>query len=317
MTVHKKSLTVGAAALLAASLGACRYTGFQDPTSRTASTSATTWLTAQQKPDGGFELAGFPGFETADAVIAIAEEAQTTDTWDHALALSAVQGVQNGGNDALDALDDYADGTIDAGAAAKLTVLVALPLGLSPTAFDPQSDGSKDLIATIDAGLQANGSYGSFGATLMAAIAKKTSGSTVPATTEAFIRAAQKADGSWDYLGDPSGTGSDIDTTAQAINALVAAGATHTDTDLVQALTFLADKQSASGAWQSFGSDDPNSTATATLAVTGAGYDPSAAAGATSSPRDARARAMWLPPAGWLPSKPETATSPVPTTAGG
>ena len=33
-----------------------------------AAVAGASWLAAQQESDGGFELADFPGFETADAV---------------------------------------------------------------------------------------------------------------------------------------------------------------------------------------------------------------------------------------------------------
>ncbi len=274
MPTPRTLVATGAVAILATGLGGCRHNGFADTEARTASTGATAWLRDQQLADGSFELAGFPGFETPDAVIAIAEEAQTGGGWSQAEALAAVEATVTGGHDPLDVLDDQADGALNAGTAAKLTVLVALPLGLSPTSFDPQGDGGRDLLAAIDAGLQPSGSYGTFGATLMAAIAKKAASQTVPATTVAHIRAAQKADGSWDYLGDPSGTGSDIDTTAQGVTALVAAGLREDDPDLHAGLSFLAERQSATGAWQSYGTDDPNATAMATMAVSGAGYDP-------------------------------------------
>lgn len=274
MRTTRTLIATGTVAVLATGLGACRYNGYTDSTARAAATDATVWLRDQQLPDGSFELAGFPGFETADAVIAIAEEAQTTGGWDHGEALAAVLATQHGGNDPLDVLDDQADGTINAGTAAKLTVLVALPLGLSPTDFDPEGDGGRDLLAAIDAGLQPSGSYGTFGATLLAAIAKDAAGQTVPASTVSHIRAAQKADGSWDYLGDPSGTGSDVDTTAQAVTALVAAGFNETDPDVHAGLGFLAEMQSATGAWPAYGTDDPNATAMATMAVSGAGFDP-------------------------------------------
>lgn len=42
---------------------------------------AVGWIIAQQQSDGGFEMAGFPGFETPDAVLAIAENAQTDTVW--------------------------------------------------------------------------------------------------------------------------------------------------------------------------------------------------------------------------------------------
>ena len=51
---------------------------------------AVDWLVAQQQDDGGFEMAGFPGFETPDAVLAIAAAAQTGAGWDQGEAYDAV-----------------------------------------------------------------------------------------------------------------------------------------------------------------------------------------------------------------------------------
>jgi len=270
----KRFAAVGAAGLLVTTLGACRRTGFDDVQSRTTAAGATTWLTSQQQSDGGFEVAAFPGFETPDAIIAIAENAQTSGGWDSALALSAVQGTIKNGHNPLDAIDDYADGAINGATAAKLTVLVALPLGLDPASFDPQADGARDLIATMDAALQPNGSYGAFNGTLYAAIAKKASGGTVTTATRNFIINAQKANGSWDYLGSPTGSGTDVDTTAAALEALISAGLNSASPSVSAGLAFLANSQHASGAWQSFGSNDPNSTAMAIMAITGTGLDP-------------------------------------------
>ena len=149
-----------------------------------------------------------------------------------------------------------------------------MPLGLSSTAFDPDGDGAQNLVATVNAGLLPNGSYGLFGATLSAVIAKRSLGSTVPAATAARtsrVRSRRTAGGA--TRGLPGGTDIDIDTTAAAIQALVAAGVPATDTDLNQGLAFLANQQRPSGAWQSFGTDDPNSTSTAVLAITAAGFN--------------------------------------------
>mgnify|MGYP001154416031 CR=1 FL=1 len=79
--------------------------------------AAVAWLIDQQQPDGGFELAAFPGFETPDAALALATAAQSGATWDAAEALAAVEAVETGGNDPLDALDAWVDTThADAGA---------------------------------------------------------------------------------------------------------------------------------------------------------------------------------------------------------
>ena len=277
MSRHRSSRVVLGALVLVITLGACRYTGYGDVASATATTKAVSWLKTQQQSNGGFEVAGFPGFETPDAVQAIANGAQTSATWNATLARNAVLATVKNGKNPLDALDDFADGTganaLDAGQAAKLIVLVAQPLGLSSTAFDPQGDGAKNLVATVDAGLLPNGSYGLFNATLFAAIAKTAlNGAPSPATV-AYIRGAQQANGGWSFSGSPSGSDVDVDTTALAIQALVAAHVAPTDPDLVQGLLFLAALHQGHAAWQSFGSDDPNSTATASLAISAAGFD--------------------------------------------
>jgi hypothetical protein len=256
-------------------LGAFRFTGFNDPQSRATASKATKWLLTQQQPDGGFEVAGFPGFETPDAILAIAENAQTTNKWSTATALAAVSKVKNHGHSALAALDTFSGSGLDAGQAAKLVVLDAKPLGLSPTHFNPNGDGgSVNLKTLILAGAKPDGSYGAFNATLYAAIALRLLTGAVPAKTVANIRAAQEASGGWDFSGDPKSTNLDIDTTALAIQALAAANVALNDTDLRAGLEFLAAQQQTTGAWQSFGSDDPNSTSVAIDAVTASGFDP-------------------------------------------
>ncbi len=255
--------------------------GAADPASTTAAGKAVTWLLTQQKADGGFEVAGFPGFETPDAVLAIAEHAQTGATWSTAQALAAVQAVHQGGpagKTPLDAIDAFAHTAINAGQAAKLVDLVAAPLGLDATAFHPGSGATTpvNLSTTLDpAGCAGNpANYGLFNATLYGALAKKLLCGTPNPAVLATIRAAQRTDGGWNFLGDQSAaTDSDTDTTSLAAQALVAGGAAWSDTAVQHALGYFAAQHQASGAWQSFGTDDPNSTAVASLAVTAAGFD--------------------------------------------
>jgi LPXTG-motif cell wall-anchored protein len=244
---------------------------------------AVTWLKTQQQADGGFEVSGFAGFETPDAVLAIAEQAQAGATWSTSEALAAVQATTNAtGKTPLDALDDFADGGLSAGQAAKLIALDVAALGLDPSHFDPQGDGgtTTDLIGTVDAAFNpADGSYsslGTFNATLYAALASKVAHGTVPAKTLDLVRARQQAGGGWSFDADTTGaTAADNDTTALAIEALVAGGAGATDANVKRGLHFLAAGQKANGAWQAFGADDPNSTAVAELAIRAAGFDPS------------------------------------------
>jgi hypothetical protein len=260
-----------------ASLGVA---GAADPASTTAAGKAVNWLKTQQQPDGGFEHTAFAGFETPDAILAIAEQAQTGGTWSTAQALAAVQALHAGGGAGptpLNALDPFVhDPKFDAGQAAKVIDLVAAPLGLDVSAFHPGTGAPVNLLTTLDpAGCAGNpATYGLFNQTLYGALAKKLACGAPNAAVLATIRAAQRSDGGWNFAGDQDPkTASDVDTTSLAIQALVAGGAPATDSAVTKALGFLAAQHQADGAWQSFGADDPNSTAVGAIAVTAAGYD--------------------------------------------
>jgi hypothetical protein len=255
-----------------------------DPASTTTADAAVTWLKAQQESDGGFELANFGGFETLDASIAIAQAAQTGDSWSTTQAADAVAAVQYGGSGAtpFDAIDAYAQtiptlGILTAGTAAKNIVLGALPYGFDPTEFDPADDGTPVDLVDLMGGCSASGDP-VFNLALYTILAQSQVCSAPPADALQLVRDAQRSDGGWNYLGDDDpAVGSDPDTTALAVEALVAAGAGATDsTDATvhDALGFFASTQQADGAWQSFGTDDPNSTAVSIFAITAGGFDP-------------------------------------------
>jgi LPXTG-motif cell wall-anchored protein len=245
-----------------------------------------TWLKSQQLADGGFEVAGSPGFETPDAVLAIAEAAQTGAAWSKPAALAAVRAVTKNNKSPLDALDTFADSGIDAGKAAKLIVLAVTPLGLDPHHFDPANNGGSgsDLVALLGSPA-ANGSFGAFNATLYGALAHHLVNATVPAATTTLIRDAQQANGGWGFSGDKTKSDIDVDTTSLAIGALVASGAPTSDPAVQRALTMLATNQNADGSWTTFGAHDPNSTALGAIGIVTAGYDPT-----TSCWRDTFAR---------------------------
>lgn len=253
--------------------------GSVPPASVTTADAAVTWLQAQQLSDGGFELAAFPGFETLDATIAIAENAQTGSTWSTSEAVDAVEAVQFGGSGPtpFDAIDAYAEtiptlGVLTAGTAAKNIVLGAAPYGFDPTAFDPAGDGTPVDLVSLMGGCSATGGS-TFNFTLFIALAQSLACSAPSATALQTTRDAQQANGGWGFNGDPTTSDIDFDTTALAIEALVAGGADATDPAVHAALAFIAANQQSNGAWQFFGTDDPNSTATAILGITAAGYD--------------------------------------------
>lgn len=281
--MRRTLVPVLAGSLVLALAGAPRAADAQASyTARIASARAVAWIAAQQQTDGGFELAAFPGFETPDAVLAIAESAQVSDTWDTTRARNAVTGIVRGSHNPLHNLDDLVDAGTSGGQAAKLIVLDVAPLGLDPRDFDPQNDSAAavDLVATMDAAKLPDGSYGAgvFNATLYAAIANKLVGRTVPADTIAYITAAQQANGSWNYTGTAAGTGIDVDTSALAMMALSAAGKTGTDAAMKKAMTMLATAQFSTGGWgDDYGSGpevNTNSTAMAAIAIKAAGANP-------------------------------------------
>lgn len=275
-------------ALAAGPFGAVPAGGAPSGADRPTVDAATAWLRTQQQIDGGFEVAGFAGFETPDAVLALAEAAQNGAAWDPDAARAAVAAVTTGGNSPLDYLDAFAASGLDVGQAAKLVVLVAAPLGLDPSAFDPAGDGSPvDLVATVRAGANPDGTYGSaaaFTQTLQAALALRLVDGSVPAATLDAIRSRQQADGGWNFSGDPAGTDVDPDTTGLAVLALVAGGEPGTGAAVSSALGFLEREQKADGSWASpFDDGNPNSTALAMLAITAAGYDPDGACWRTAA----------------------------------
>lgn len=255
-----------------------------DPASNTTAAAAVAWLQTQQQSDGGFETVGFPGFETRDASLALGEQAQTGASWSTSQAKAALGALHFGGGSGptpLNALDDYAATITTAGEAAKTIVLSASPLGVDPAAFDAASDGSPvNLTAKLDSGCAANtASFGTFSDTLYAVMAKKVVCGAAPSNAIATIRAAQQADGGWNFIGDPTRSGTDPDEIGLALMALAAGGVSGIDSSVQAALALLASSQQASGAWIDFFGTEGNasSTALAMLGITAAGYDATSA----------------------------------------
>jgi len=257
-------------------------------------TKAKAWLATQQKADGGFEVAGVPGFETPDAVAALAAAAQTGVEWDPAAARAAVESQDSsGGKDPLDYLDDLVDNELDpttaaaAGRAAKIVLLVAAPLGIDPTDFDPSNDSASpvDLIDRFTSHESGDGTYDlTFNGKLFAALALRSSGRAIPDGLIDQILAAQRPDGSWDYTGTPNDPygGNDIDTTSTTLLALYADGHDIDEPALTAGISWLAKQQGASGAFQAFGADDPNATSMATIALSALHIDVTTSAWRTS-----------------------------------
>lgn len=252
--------------------------------------AAVTWLAGQQQSDGGFELAGFPGFETSDAVLALAAAGQADATWSEAEARSAVASMTTGGNDPLDALDawvdeTHADGGVTPAAkaqqAAKLIALVAAPLGLDATDFDPAGDSGTpvDLVDILQAAAGGDLAYAAlpFGGRVYAAWALGALDLPVPGALLDAIAAAQQANGSFSYTGLADGTDLDPDLAAAVIVARTVAGLPATDVTIRRAVVSLGRTQESTGAWATvFDDGNPSSTALVMVAATTLGSDPDA-----------------------------------------
>jgi hypothetical protein len=279
-----------------------------DPASKSTADAAIAWLETQQQPDGGFEVAQFPGFETRDAALAIAEDAQTGSTWSTSQALAAVQALKVGGSGPtpLDYLEQDTAVIGAGGSAAKTIVLTTAPLGLDPTAFGSFGNPAAPVnLVTLMGGCSAS-TDSTFNGLLYILLAEQLECGAISSAGVAAVRAAQQANGGFNFIGDQTGTDIDLDTSALAVEVLVADGADATDTVVKNALAFFAANHQASGAWQFFGSDDPNSTSLAILGITAAGFD-------ADSPcwRDtvdpASAGTAYASPSAWLRSQQLTA----------
>jgi hypothetical protein len=258
---------------------------------------AVAWLETQQQADGGFDTGGFPGFETPDAIFALAAAGQADGTWSTAEALSAVEAVTTGGGtpkDPLDGVDAWVDSvqggsgaaSVKAQQAAKVIVLVTAPLGLDPTDFDPSGNSASDvdLVAALEAGAGPGLDYPGvplaqkvYVIWALAALA-----APVPNALRTAVVEAQQANGGFNFFGNPALHGFDPDITAAAVIALTEAGLPATAEVIERALTGLGFQQRWDGEWAGeFDDGNPNSTALVMLAAAAVGADP-----ATSCWRD-------------------------------
>lgn len=273
---HARRAVAGAAALICVVVTA--FSALSPGPARATSTAvgaAVAYLRTQQVPgstpatgSGAWDADPTFAFVTPEAVLAIAEAAQTGSTWNTGEALAAVRAADNGdGEDPLAFVDLMEAAATTPGAAGKFIVLVAGPLGrdtsaLAATVGDPLPNGA------FDADLFFNN-------TLYAGLSKQVTAGSIPASTVAYVASRQKpSNGGWSYDADTgSATDADIDTTGLALQLLLAGGTPPTAPVVQRGLAFLASQQNADGTWSSFGDESAESTSRALLAVAAAGYD--------------------------------------------
>lgn len=232
-----------------------------------AAEAALQWLRGQQAANGSI---GNSAGATVDVVLSAVAAGHNPWLWRSAQNHSLLDWLFVNG-------PAYANNS--AAAAGKLTV------GLVAAGVDPRTFGSLNLVATI------NSSYtpatGAFGTTVQdqawAMLGLAAAGEPVPPAAVARLASLANADGGWGWT---TGMSSDVDSTAVAVQALIAAGEAPTSSAVAGGLAYMRNAQltNTNGGFPS-APDQPwgtrsntNSTAYAVQAILAAGQDPLSAA---------------------------------------
>lgn len=236
------------------------------PVAGSAVSSAVAWVRAQQAADGGF--LGLSGTSdagtTADAVLALA--AARND----GVAVDLKQAVAYLNKNAL----VFAQS--GPGQAAKLVLAVVAAGG------DPTNVANVDPLSIVQVSAKhGNGliGFGPFDHALGVLALVATHSQVPPAAIDVF-RKTQVDNGAWSFDGSTAKGGGDTNTTAIAIQALVAAGRGN-DPMVAKAIAYLKSTQTAAGGFPfqpgQTKNGDANSTAIVVQAILAAGQDPASA----------------------------------------
>ena len=192
---------------------------------------------------------------------------------------------KSGGSSAYDYLAAGIGGSLTNAALVAKEALAATDGKLDPTAF-----GGQDLLTALDATYDSTTHAYGDGETytqslaILALTAAADAGHPLPAAAVTELISAQDTDGSWDFQGvkDAAG-GGDTNSTAIALQALIAAGTATSDASITGALTYLHAEQLSDGGFpysDAFGPpfSDPDSDANVIQGLLVAGEDPGAAA---------------------------------------
>ncbi len=222
------------------------------------------YLATQQQVDGGFTNGFSEGSDlgtTCDVILAIVAAGQDPATWS-----------SSDGQSPLDYLAAQVEsGTVELiGLHAKIA-LVLISVGLDPTDF-----AGHDLLADLNAAYDAStGSYGSSVVDQALIILALThAGQEAPAQAVSYLANDQSADGGWTLFGAATDGVPDTNTTALAIQALLAAGQSDA---VAPAIDYLQRVQNQDGGFpyqnpSDYGTDtDANSTAYVLQALLAAG----------------------------------------------
>jgi hypothetical protein len=215
---------------------------------------ALAWVRSKQQPDGGFGSGFSEGSDlgaTCDVVLAIAADGQDPSEWR-----------SQDGHSPL----DYLRSQVANGEAEAVNFKAKVALTLLVTGQNPRDFGGRDLITELTAAYDADtGSYG--GNVFDQALVMVTlfnAGEPIPEKAAEYLLDHQTEDGAWALFGSTAAGAGDTNTTAMAIQALLATG--HRD-EIGEAFAYLHRVQNEDGGFpyqvpSDYGTDtDANSTA--------------------------------------------------------
>lgn len=210
---------------------------------RPAVEAGAGFIRTTQQADGGF--GGFGDGQTFDAIYALRAAGLDPNT------------VQKGGKSPADFLKAKAPAQSAPAIAAK-AALAARALGL-----DPRAVGGTDLVARVTAAYKADtGRYAAddFGqAVSMLGLVCTGNRALLGTKASEGLSGSQLPGGGWGFDG-----AADPDTTALAVQALLAAGASATDAAVTRAITYFRAAQGNDGGW-GFDPDASNASSTAVV----------------------------------------------------
>ena len=223
-----------------------------------------TYLAEQQQPDGGFTNGFSEGSDlgtTCDVVLAIAAAGEDPSAWRSSDGKSPL---------------DYLAAQVASDAVGSVGLKAKVVLALLTAGLDPSDFVGHNLVGELEAAYDATtGSYGSslFDQALVI-LALSNADRTVPDGAVQYLLDNRTERGGWSFTGDTTPESTDTNTTALAIQALVATG--H-ESEVADALTYLREVQNEDGGFpyqkpSDYGTDtDANSTAYVLQALLAAG----------------------------------------------
>lgn len=233
--------------------------------------AALAYLKSQQNADGGFGSGFSPDStisSTADAVLAIVAVETDPATFDQ------------DGSTPVTYLAANASSAASGGDLAKL-ILATIAVGENPRQF-----GGVDSVAQLESLMGASGKIGNetdtFVSHTLAVLALASAQRPIPDSAVAYIQGAQQESGGWAWDGSAA-TAADTNSTAFAVQALIAAGEAADGEAVTLALAYYKEIQNEDGGWpyqnpSDFGTaTDANSTAVTIQAIIAARQDPAGA----------------------------------------